>query len=248
MGNDPQPDALLAEQQSFYVADALEYDKWLRTLEATDNDDPVAVSFREGRERVVRLLRDGPPLGKVLDIAAGTGILSELAARAGADSLVLLDTASASLQFAADRLAHINAPVELINDDVFTWDTDRRFDTIMFSSWFHHVPRTEVGRFWRIIECLLAPGGQVLFDVPTDEPAAITRTDELPATPTEEYSLYTPVDGVGIRDHLGRRWTLAHELWTPEALVAELEQLGWNATVSVPGWWQSFVWLRVTRR
>ncbi|MEA3056084.1 MAG: hypothetical protein QOD30_1516 [Actinomycetota bacterium] len=240
---------LLEAQRSFYDTDAVDYDAFLRSLDATENSDPLAVRFREGRARVTRFLRDHAPLGTVLDIASGTGLLSELVADADADKVVLLDPSETSLRLAAARLRGAACEVELVTSDVFGWDAaGARFDSVVFSSWLHHVPRGEVGSFFDGIERLLAPGGQVLFDFPTLAAAAATRPDEPPAAPSEEYSVYARDDGTGVRDHHGRRWTLVHELWSRDDLVAALDELGWTTTASTPSWWEHFEWLRLVRR
>jgi SAM-dependent methyltransferase len=240
-------DDLIEEQRAFYVADAVGYDGFLRSLEDADNEEPLATSFRAGREGVTRFLAEHAPLGTVLDIAAGNGILSELVFRAGAERVVLLDATETSLGFAAERLAGFDHELEA--GDVFTWDAGgRRFDTIVFSSWLHHVPRHDLPRFWAIIDGLLADDGQVLFDFPSDESAATATADEAPTEPSDEYSIYTPADGVSIRDHRGQRWRVVHALWSRDELVAALDELGWRTTASAPGWWQHFEWLRVERR
>ena len=82
---------LLVEQRDFYQADAKSFDDWLASLMAEHNDEPAAVAYRAGRQIIARAFTERAPLGRVLEIAAGTGRLVELYAP-HADSVVLLDS------------------------------------------------------------------------------------------------------------------------------------------------------------
>lgn len=155
---DVAPD-LLVEQRDFYRADAVQSDRWLSSLIDSGNDDVDARTYRSGRQRVADLLAAIAPLGRVLEIAAGTGRFAQVYLPL-ADSAVLVDSSPESLALATERLRSapdLWADFELIEADIFDWDTGQRtFDTILFSAWLHHVPYDVFDRFWGRVEGILA--------------------------------------------------------------------------------------------
>ena len=61
--------------------------------------------------------------GRVLELAAGTGLLSRILAR-NADSLVLVDSSPTSLAIARERMTTGSPSVTFVLADVFTWAGD----------------------------------------------------------------------------------------------------------------------------
>jgi SAM-dependent methyltransferase len=221
---------LLAEQLDFYRADAEPFDRWLAGLLAEDNQEATARSYRAGRARIARIFEQCSPLGRVLEIAAGTGRLVDLYAP-HADSVVLLDASRESLAIAARRLETAQH-VSFVEGDVFVWDGDGHiFDTVVFTAWLHHVPRTLFDTFWRKVHSWLAGGGRVIFDFPDVNNAPRGSTETPPPEPSDAYSFYAPIDGISIRDHGGRRWRVVHNLWDPDELSSRLDGLGWTMKV-----------------
>ena len=242
-----EDDALLAEQVRFYRADAADYAEWLTSLADEANDSPQAIAFRAGRSRAAELLEARAPLGRVLEIAAGNGILSELIAP-HATELALLDTSRESLRLARRRLSTSVVPVHDICADVFEWNPGgTRFDTICFASWLHHVPLTRFAAFWEVIDAALAPGGEVVFDFADRTLTHPADAHTPPAEPTEDYAIYRS-DGVSIRDHHRRRWRVVDALWEPGHLTRRLAELGWDAAILTAGWFEGFHWASARRR
>ncbi len=234
-------DELLVEQRDFYQADASQFDQWLSTLVDEGNEDPQARTYRAGRERIARVFEQSAPLGRVLEIAAGTGRLAELYLP-HASSTVLVDSSSEMLKLAGERILPTGAEVRLIQADVFDWDNDGgTFDTVIFSAWLHHVPHSRFEPFWRRIERLVTEDGEVIFDFPDARVPSPGRT-EVPDEPTLAYSFYAPVDGISIRDHGGRRWRVVHNLWDPADLSVRLAELGWRMTALGPGLFANVQW------
>ncbi len=240
-------DELLVEQRDFYQADARQFDHWLSTLVDDDNADLQARTYRTGRQRIAGVFEQSAPLGRVLEIAAGTGRLAELYLP-HASSIVLLDSSSEMLNLAGERLLPARAEVTLIQADVFEWDDDgRTFDTVIFAAWLHHVPHSRFESFWRRIERLLTKEGEVIFDFPDARVPSSGRI-EVPDEPTVAYSFYAPVDGISIRDHGGRRWRVVHNnLWDPADLSARLAELGWRMTALGPGLFDNVKWATARR-
>jgi SAM-dependent methyltransferase len=243
---DPDDDAvLLAEQRRFYQADAPTFDAWLSSLLDESNDEPVAVTYRDGRSRLAEVFAQRAPLGHLLEIAAGTGRLAQLHLPHVA-SAVLLDSSSDSLTIAGARLA----PAErctLVEADVFAWDAPARtFDTVVFSAWLHHVPHSRFEEFWGLVASLLAEGGEVLFDFP-DVTLPLAGHTEVPPDPVATYRFYAPEDGTSLRDLDGRRWRVVHHLWDRDELAARLRELGWEMSIVGPGQFADVVWASARR-
>ena len=234
----------MAEQIDFYRADAKPFDRWLAQLLDEDNDEPVARVYRAGRERVARTFEKLAPLGRVLEVAAGTGRLANLYAP-HAESVLLLDASPESLAIAQLRLPN-KTGLTLVEADIFGWDTPEGFDTIVFSAWLHHVPHSRFVSFWRKMEGLLNARGRVIFDFPDVNVSPPGHVD-VPAEPSEEYGFYAPADGVSVRDRFGRRWRVVHNLWDPDELPSRLCELGWTIKILGPGLFGNIVWAQATR-
>ena len=146
--DDRVTDDVLADQVDYYRRRAGEYD-------ATAYGD-VAVA----RARIARLVAEMRPAGNVLEIACGTGLWTgALAGWAG--TLTAIDAAPETVAIARDRVRSPNVSFEVA--DVFSWNPGIRYDVIFFSAWLSHVPASLFGRFWQLLESLLAGNGRVLF-------------------------------------------------------------------------------------
>lgn len=244
---DPSGIDLVTEQLAFYRADATEFDGWLTTLLDERNQKPQAACYRAGRQCLAAICQARRPLGDVLELAAGTGRLTELYLP-HATSVVLLDASPKSLELAAGRVPSERcADVTLIEADVFEWEPGGRvFDTVIFAAWLHHVPHARFDQFWAAVQGLLADHGQVIFDFP-DARLPSPGVTAVPEEPTQHYTLYAPVDGISIRDHNGRRWRVVHNLWDPADLGARLAGLGWQMTILGPGLFGNVVWATARR-
>lgn len=242
----PSDDDLVVEQREFYDADAADFDAWLGTLVDETNDEPAALTHRRGRRNAGALFASRAPLGHVLELAGGTGRLIDLY-RPHATSVTMVDASPASIALARSRLA-ASPDVDLIVADVFEWDAGgRRFDTIVFAAWLHHVPESRFAPFWNRVDTLLSPGGLVVFDFPdADRPLPGHR--DIAETPGDDYRFHAPANGMSIRDHRGRRWRVVHRRWSAEALDADLHDLGWEMATLGPGLASDIVWATARRR
>ena len=209
-----------------------------------DNDEPLARTYRLGRRRIADHFARRSQLGDVLEIAAGTGRLAALYVPHAA-SAVLLDSSPESLALAARRLPPgTSADVTLTEADVFEWDGQgRRFDTVIFSAWLHHVPHARLERFWQIVDglCRARRSG-----VDFRTPGAHARTGggggradlghRFYAPPMGSASATTTVDGGGSCTNSG----------TAE-LSARLADAGWRMEVLGTGLFANMVWATARR-
>ena len=201
-------DEVLTNQVDYYRRRAGEYD-------ATAYGDVTAA-----RGRIARLVGQLRPTGSVLEIACGTGLWTESLAR-WADTLVAIDTAPEALAIARDRVPGASVSFEVA--DVFSWNSDTRFDVIFFSAWLSHVPTSRFEQFWQLLGSLLAGTGRVLFiDEHVDErgkEAYVPGRDEV----------------VERRLRDGSTFHVIKNFVHPQELELRLRQIGWDCTIRRDG-------------
>lgn len=243
--NDTTAGRLLQEQIGFYEADAVPYDRWLASLADDTNSTKTATAARARSRQLAEWFARVAPLGDVVEIAAGTGRVSELIAPHAA-RLVLLDSSPSSLALAADKLVRSTSYAGSACMDIFDWRPPRRFDTVVFAAWLHHIPDAVFDEFWHIVDAATEPDGRVLFDVAVNTSAA--HLGPPPKTPSIAYAAYhDPTRGISVRDLDGRRWTVVHQTWDTEILATRLGSLGWQLSATGPAD-ESFEWATARRR
>jgi len=139
-------DDVLAEQVAYYRAIAPEYES-------------LSLPGAGGPE-VVAALEAFRPQGDVLELACGPGMWTEILLR-HADSVTAVDASPEMLARARARVGE--ARVHFIQDDLFSWQPERRFDVAFFGFWLSHVPDDRFDTFWSFIAACLHPGGRVFF-------------------------------------------------------------------------------------
>jgi len=209
----------LAEQQAYYDARAAEYDQWWHRQGRYDHGPEAnAAWITEGRT-VSQALRRFPPSGHILELACGTGIwtgqllpfATSLTAVDGSPSMLALNRARAG----TDKVRYIQA-------DLFTWEPDRRFDTVFFGFWLSHVPLERFEWFWDLVARCLAPGGRVFFVDSKNHPTS-RATNHCPADTGSGTSRRQLNDG--------SQYTVYKIFYHPQALQKRLRTMGWQAEV-----------------
>lgn len=110
-------------------------------------------------EIVARGLFQIVPIGRVLDLGAGDGILGTLAAAAG-HQVTLVDLSDAQLARAKERARREGVKVKCVGADFTqTGLPDGSFDRVLVSHALHHA--TQPQELLREVHRLLAPGGMV---------------------------------------------------------------------------------------
>jgi SAM-dependent methyltransferase len=207
---------LLDDQVAYYRARAPEYD-----ATSAPEGDPYAPAADLGREA----LRAFAPVGRVLEIAAGTGQWTGLLADIATDLLV---TDSAPEMLALNRLKTGERPnVRYRVVDAFTLEATHDQDAVVIGFFLSHVPAARFEAFWSVVEGLLAPGGRAFF------------IDEgVPGVSTEEWiDREAGVTRRRLRDGAVHR--AVKILWQPADLEARLRELGWKASIrsQAPFYW-----------
>ncbi len=202
----------LEEQRAYYAARAGEYeDWWWRRGRYALDPEREAKWFADVAEADAALRGLGA-LGNVLELAAGTGIwtrkLVELA-----DRVVAVDANAETLALNTDE-------AELVEADVFEWDSSERFDTCVFTFWLSHVPEERFDAFWVTVRDALLPGGRVFLVDSGAGDAAHTGTDQ-----DGEEETRTLSDG--------RSFRIVKRRWEPDALAARVRPLGFELDLRV---------------
>jgi demethylmenaquinone methyltransferase/2-methoxy-6-polyprenyl-1,4-benzoquinol methylase len=194
---DSDVDDLLAEQIAYYRARAGEYDR--------------VYAEREDLRGLLAAADDLPIVGDVLELACGTGQWTQaLAGRAR--SVTAVDSAPEVLGIARERAA--SPKVRFVLADAFTWQPQRRYDTVFFAFWLSHVPPSRMTDFWNTVAAALAPNGKAVF---IDEGPAEAAREDVAATVR--------------RLDDGSRYRIVKVFHDPATLTGDLAGLGWSADV-----------------
>ena len=207
---DPVRD-LLDEQVAYYRARATEYD-------ATSM--PVGDPFVAHADRIRDALRAFAPVGRVLELGAGTGQWTVLLAET-ATEVTALDASPEMLAINRERTGTDQVRHRVA--DAFALDASQAFDVVFFGFFLSHVPLSRFEVFWEAVAGQLAPGGRVFF---VDE----GRHAEWPEDWIDEEA------GI-VRRTLedGSVHRAVKVLWRPDGLRARLVGLGWDASVTAEG-------------
>jgi SAM-dependent methyltransferase len=231
----PAVQELLAEQRRYYRARAGEYeDWWYRRGRYHHGAEADERWFGEvaALERAVERLA---PLGRVLELACGTGLWTVKLA-ASAERLLALDAAPEALALARAKLA--GGQAELAEADIFAWEPPApSFDLVFFSFWLSHVPNGLMGSFFAKVRRALAPGGRVFLIDSARSSRASARDHELAAAGEERQRR---------RLDDGSEYTIFKHWFEPAALAELLDENGWQAEVASTG--EFFVYAEASPR
>ena len=240
--------AILAQQVDYYRARAPHYDDWW--FRRGDHELGPVFADKWGAEiaRLYEALEQFGPRGDVLELAAGTGIFSELLAP-HAESLTLVDASPEVLERNRARIGAKNA--EFVVADLFAWDPPRRYDTVVFTFWISHVPQERFAKFWGLVERALSPNGRVFFADGTHLQLWSAHVpEELRYTGGREASgirSTTDLDtGIARRETGGRDFLLYKVFYFGPDLEEKVRALGWNCRVETTEW--AFYWGVASRR
>jgi tRNA (cmo5U34)-methyltransferase len=135
------------------------FDRWVDTYDADRRVlIPCFDAFYGTAAEAAALGRSGPV--RVLDLGAGTGLLSGvLAAALPAAELVLLDEAPAMLERAKDRLAPLGDRVTTVVADLRDPMPEGPFDVVASALAIHHLDDAGKAELYQRAADVLAPGG-----------------------------------------------------------------------------------------
>ena len=226
-------DAVMAEQIDYYRARAPEYDDWWGRAGQFDLGPDFAASWQANTLELLDALDRFAPTGQVLELAAGTGIFTEVILR-HADRVTLVDTSPEVLAIngarnGTDRVEHVVA-------DLFAWEPPRTWDHIVFGFWISHVPASRWNSFWSIVDRALAPAGRVWFCDNADDAHVVRGGPPEVQVPMGDALHPEAGERKPRRLNDGRAFTIVKRYWTPPDLEADLSTLGWDATCANTEW------------
>jgi trans-aconitate methyltransferase len=213
---------LLDEQIAYYRARAEEYDEWwFRTGRYDRGEEQRRAWFGEVAQ-LEAALRDARPVGRVLELACGTGLWTRHLVET-AESLTAVDASPEVARLNAER---VKSPrVRYVQADVFEWQPDSLYDLVFFGFWLSHVPEHRFVDFWRMVWSALRPDGQAFFidNLFGQEQTAANHKD---------------IDRGGVVERKlndGRTFNIVKIFYEPAALEKRLGGLGWTGYVRSTG-------------
>lgn len=242
----------LEEQKHYYRERAAEYDDWWQRRGRYDKGPEFQKAWRDEAAEVVAGLDRFAPVGRVLEIAGGTGNWTQELAR-HADHLTVIDQSTESLdinrrkletQGLAERVDHQVA-------DVFGYAPSSSYDAVFFSFWQSHVPDDRFEEFWAMVDRALAPGGRV-FLLDNAHPVLGETVHEAPIdvhteSGSSQQGTIDLLDGTAIRTLAdGRQFQIVKRYWRPDDYVPRMAELGWQADAHETE--HFFFWATVQRR
>jgi demethylmenaquinone methyltransferase/2-methoxy-6-polyprenyl-1,4-benzoquinol methylase len=198
---------LLGEQKRYYAERAPEYDDWWYRRGRYELEPDALARWQADIAEADAALEEFAPRGRVLELAAGTGIWTRKLVRL-AERVVAVDAN-------AETLALNTTDAELVRADVFEWRPAEPFDLVFFSFWLSHVPDDRLDEFWVLVRGALAPGGRVFLVDSGAGDTAHTGTDQ--ADWEETRSLAD-----------GRTFRIVKRRWTPAELAERVRPLGFD--------------------
>jgi SAM-dependent methyltransferase len=210
--------APLREQLEYYRARAGEYEQWWHRQGRYDRGPALNARWFADAALVSAALADFRPVGRVLELACGTGIwsgqllpfASHLTAVDGSPEMLAINAAQ-----------HPSPLVQYVEADLFQWQPTGQFDVVFFGFWLSHVPPERFEGFWQLVRSCLAPEGRVFFVDSRREPTSTAVDHRLP--PPEAKATV-----VRRRLNDGREFQVYKVFHDPEALAQRLPGLGWT--------------------
>jgi SAM-dependent methyltransferase len=197
----------VAEQMRYYAERAPEYDDWWYRRGRYELEPDRLARWQNDAAEAQGALEELAPLGRVLELAAGTGIWTR--------KLVPLADRVVAVDANAETLARNTSAAELVQADVFELQPAERFGLVFFSFWLSHVPEDRFEAFWTLVRAALGPDGRVFLVDSGAGDSAHTGTDQ--AGWEETRSL---VDG--------RTFRIVKRRWSPEELSRRVRPLGFE--------------------
>jgi demethylmenaquinone methyltransferase/2-methoxy-6-polyprenyl-1,4-benzoquinol methylase len=202
---------VLAEQRRYYAERAPEYDDWwFRRGRFALDPEPLA-RWESDVAEAESALEAFRPRGRVLELAAGTGLWTRHLVR-HADRLVAVDASPQTLEV---NRARVEGRVEYVVADLFAWEPEQNFDLVFFSFWLSHVPEERFDAFWQTVRTALAPGGRVFLVDSGAGDTAHTGTDQ-----ADEHETRSLSDG--------RTFRIVKRRWPPDELADRVRPLGFE--------------------
>ncbi len=203
-------EAILGEQQAYYRARADEYDEWWERRGRHDQGPEANDRWNQDISELRRIFDSLHLEGDVVELAPGTGYWTELLADR-ARSVTAIDGAPEMIACNRARLGRKAEVVTYVQQDIFEWYPQRRFDAMVFCFWISHVPRRRLAEFLATCRDALHVGAPVFFVDNLPEPTGFA-VDQVPPDGDSELTERLLNDG--------REFTIIKNFYDPEELQA----------------------------
>lgn len=213
-------DDIIQEQIAYYRARASEYDEWVCRMGRYDHGDDLNRRWFKEVEAVIRALHAIGPVGRVLELAAGTGNWTQELLKI-AQHVTAIDISPEMLEINRRKVKAPNVDFRVA--DLFAWEPDTAYDMACFGFWLSHVPHDRLDSFLDVVRRSVRPGGK-LFMVDSLSDTSSTAHNHNPVEPESLYHTRKLNDG--------REFTVVKIFYTPDELRRLLERAGFDVTVS----------------
>jgi SAM-dependent methyltransferase len=151
---------LLERQIEYYSMRADAYDDAFGRRGRFDHGEKENRAWLRELKEVENRLISLAPLGRVLELACGTGLWTERLMPL-ASAVHAIDASARMLELCSRRIQ--SRKLSLEQADLFRWEPEDQYDFVFFGFWLSHVPRVLADDNWRkVIKCL-GPGGRLMF-------------------------------------------------------------------------------------
>jgi demethylmenaquinone methyltransferase/2-methoxy-6-polyprenyl-1,4-benzoquinol methylase len=216
-----EPQSLIEQQMEYYRARAGEYDEWFLRQGRYDHGAELNQAWFAEVEQVRAALAAFQPVGRVLELACGTGLWTQYLHRY-AEHITALDSSPEVLELNRQRLD--SDRVRYVQADLFGWEPDDSYDVVFFSFWLSHVPESHFAGFWEMVRRALKPGGRAFLIDSRYDPTTTARDHSLGG---REMTTMTR------RLNDGRTFEIVKIFYEPARLESQLQSLGWKAQAAV---------------
>jgi demethylmenaquinone methyltransferase/2-methoxy-6-polyprenyl-1,4-benzoquinol methylase len=227
-------DDIIQQQIAYYRARATEYDEWFYRLGRYDHGNDLNRQWFKEVEVVIRALHQIGPVGKILELAAGTGNWTQELLKIG-QHITAVDASPEMIEINRRKFKATN--VDYVQADLFTWKPDIEYDMVFFGFWLSHVPPEKLELFLNTVRKSLRGGGKLFL--------VDSRFEK---TSSAKDHVLEPERGIHVTRKLndGQEFTIVKIFYEPETLQPKLEQVGFDAQVHVTDHY--FVYAQGVRR
>jgi demethylmenaquinone methyltransferase/2-methoxy-6-polyprenyl-1,4-benzoquinol methylase len=200
---------VLTEQKRYYAARAPEYDDWWHKRGRYAVGPEEHARWDADIAEADAALEAFAPRGRVLELAAGTGIWTRKLVRV-AEHVVAVDANVETLALNTDE-------AELVQADVFEWQPSERFDVVFMGFWLSHVPEERIDNFWALVRSALRDDGRVF----------LVDSGPKETEPGDDRQVRQVADG--------REFRIVKRFWRPDELAERVRPLGFELDVRLTG-------------
>lgn len=209
----------LQEMKEYYRERAHEYDEWFYRQGRYDRSPETNARWFSEADEVFAALDFFHLTGDVLELAPGTGIWTERLVRT-ASTVTAVDASPEMIKINQAKVS--SSRVSYVLADLFSWQSERVYDAVLFGFWISHVPLERLDDFLRSVRAMLRPGGKVFFVDGRKEPTSTAINHQLPA---QDSQVMTRT----LND--GQTFEIVKNFYDPIDLATRCTRVGFDITV-----------------